>query len=482
MLKKIKVALFLCLLFASHHVHAQALRNSVNLATGVTGTLPVANGGTGATSLGLTLTNSGGVLNTSTPVNVQSGTTYSIAVSDLGKVVQLTNTNGAAVALPTAGSTNFGDGFAFTLQNSTVSNSVVATAATGTINGQATLTIGANQSCQVYSKTNVWGVTNCTALTQTVLDSPGGRLSPSSAPIPNADVFNVSTIHYVPYRNQLAPVWNGSQWVQMNTGADLPLVLNATSQPSGTLYDFYLINQAGIPTVCAMAWGGSTARSTTAGGLTGTANSAIAQINGIWTNAAAIAAGNCFNGASTSYAIAQNQGTLLGSFTITGTASTAFRCHQPPASGGASTIIGISNVYNRVPITCSVQDSAVAVTSATTSWAGMGGSDNVGYVDSLAQSSVEYDAFIVAGNGALGGCGFLGVSLDSTTATPLSYGATCGSTAILADNYQTISIHGSFGPSLGSHVMSLQKASSTSSTTTYMPITTQENFTVTVQW
>jgi hypothetical protein len=144
---------------------------------------------------------------------------------------------------------------------------------------------------------------------------PGGRLSLSStAAVQQADVTAATTIYYLPYISQLVPVYNGSDWQELNIGLPgISLSLSPTEEVAGRLYDVYAVNNSGSPVLCAMNWGGTTARSTSTGGTSGTANASITQLAGLWVNNAAISTGNCYNG-PTSYAISQNEGTLLGTF------------------------------------------------------------------------------------------------------------------------------------------------------------------------
>ena len=248
------------------------------------------------------------------------------------------------------------------------------------------------------------------------------------------------------------------------------------------MYDLYAVNVSGTVTMCSMYWGGNTSRSTTAGGKTGTANASITQLNGIWVNNAAIATANCYGGAAgvTSVTIAQNQGTLLGSYYTSANGQTQVVCNPAAASGGAAIGVYLSNAYNRIPISCSDSDTATAQTSVSASWAVLGAGDNAQFVDSLQQVPYSYEAFVVAGGSTTGVAAAFGVACAGTgTTAPTVFGVNDGPTATLADNYSTISVKQGFYPILGlSNKCFAEKQSPSTTSVTYMPTTTEEGLTI----
>lgn len=315
--------------------------------------------------------------------------------------------------------------------------------------------------------------------------TPGGRLTPSSTlPVPIADVSSsgVTTVYYLPYIGQLAPIYNGTHWTAQNiTASGLSVTSNGTNVPVNQTFDVYLSMQSGSPVLCTMYWGGGT-RSASVGGFTGAANATITTLNGIYVNAAAIATGNCFNN-TTSYAIGINQGTLLGSFyTSAGGATYNYTCHAAGASGGNFAAITLSNVYNKVTQSCTNIDTATAVTSSSASWALLSSGDTFSWVDSVQTSNISYSAHIVAGNGtAAGDCGSFGVTIAVSATAPNTIATTCAPTGTLGDNYNTLAVNESFYPRLGRSQLKAVIQSATG-TTTYMPTSTQEELTVTIQW
>ncbi len=188
--------------------------------------------------------------------------------------------------------------------------------------------------------------------------APSGRLSLSStSPVMNADVTAATTIYYLPYVGQNVPVYDGTYWTEKDIGSSgLSLTLNSTDMPTSEVFDVYVSNQSSTPTLCALYWGGNTARSATAGGKSGSQDARIMQQNGIWVNKTAIAASNCYNG-STAYTIAAGQGTLLGSFYSSVAGQTEWVCHPAPASGGGAVDMAVYNTYNQKTYGCQNIDS-----------------------------------------------------------------------------------------------------------------------------
>lgn len=156
----------------------------VNLANGVTGQLPLANGGTGANltdpnadrimfwddSAGAVtwLTAASGVeistttLQASEAVNAQTGTSYTMLNGDRAKIVTFANAAAVAVALPQAGaSSEFVANWFCDISNRT-SPLVTITPTTSTIDGASSLTISAGQGFRLVSDgTNYFTVRGC---------------------------------------------------------------------------------------------------------------------------------------------------------------------------------------------------------------------------------------------------------------------------------------------------------------------------------
>src|SRR5579862_5346961 len=75
-------------------------------------------GGNSSLLIGNTLTNSGGVLNTTQPADRPvTGTTDTILSTDLGKFIDYQNASGVAVSVPAASGAGFTQGFSFGAQD-----------------------------------------------------------------------------------------------------------------------------------------------------------------------------------------------------------------------------------------------------------------------------------------------------------------------------------------------------------------------------
>jgi hypothetical protein len=132
------------------------------LTTGVTGTLPATNGGTGATSLGNNLVVVSNVLGATQPINAQTGTTYAVQATDYGKLITRAASS-CADTLPAATTTGYTSGFAFDYENKgTVFCTITPT--TSTINGLSALIVGANKGCTITSDGTNYQTSACTAL------------------------------------------------------------------------------------------------------------------------------------------------------------------------------------------------------------------------------------------------------------------------------------------------------------------------------
>lgn len=92
--------------------------------------------------------------------NAQTGTTYTVVLTDRLKYVSFSNAASVAVTLPQAGATNFDANFAFVTKN-LGAGTVTITPTTSTINGSSTLTLTTNQWAFIYSdNTNYFALVN----------------------------------------------------------------------------------------------------------------------------------------------------------------------------------------------------------------------------------------------------------------------------------------------------------------------------------
>jgi hypothetical protein len=291
---------------------------------------------------------------------------------------------------------------------------------TDKINGGAagaSYVIPANASAELWTDAaGNWGFNFLNNVT-TITASQGRLTLSTGTPVMNTDVVG-SVIYYTPYIGNYVPIWNGSNFVNTSF-SELTLTLNSTYHPTTKVYDVYASLQSGVVTLSALYWGGTNARSTSAGGYAGTANASIIQKNGIWVNNAAIATGQSYNN-STSYVIAQYQGTWLGTFYTTGAGQTQVNFKPSSVSGGCNNIVGIWNAYNRIPIRSISRDSNNTWTYATSTWrsADASTSNRVSYVDGAQQSQVKTTYSVLGTTATLDAYVTIGVSLNSTTASP----------------------------------------------------------------
>lgn len=95
-------------------------------------------------------------------INAQSGTTYTVLSTDMGKLVTFSNSSAIAVTLPVATTSGFTTGASFDVQN-IGAGAVTITPTTSTINGASTLVIPQNMGCSVTSDGTNYQVSACAA-------------------------------------------------------------------------------------------------------------------------------------------------------------------------------------------------------------------------------------------------------------------------------------------------------------------------------
>lgn len=131
-------------------------------------------------TIGSTLTNAGNVLNTTQPVNPQTGTSYAIAATDSGGIITFANSSAIAATIAQATTAGFTAGYSVYVQD-IGAGAVTITPATSTINGTASLVIGKNTGCQITSDGANYQVSACTALGTTSANSGAFASKPSPA-------------------------------------------------------------------------------------------------------------------------------------------------------------------------------------------------------------------------------------------------------------------------------------------------------------
>jgi hypothetical protein len=187
--------------------------------------------------------------------------------------------------------------------------------------------------------------------------APQGYLTPvSGTPIITNDQIGVSTIYYTPYIGNVCPVYNGSTFVPV-TFSELTLNLSAGFQAANGLYDIFFFLNSGAPTVAfGPAWSAGSGGNQSAGSCargTGAGGTSLQRVNGILTNANLLSAAN--NGSST-YSIAANQGTYVGSLYVDNTGGQV-TLHR---SWGQNRKWGIYNQYNKATVILLAGDSTAS--------------------------------------------------------------------------------------------------------------------------
>lgn len=186
---------------------------------------------------------------------------------------------------------------------------------------------------------------------QNIVSVPQGRLTLTSAtPVLAADVSASTSVYYTSYIGNQIPIWDGVQF-NVSSFSELTLSLVA-SHTASAIFDVFIWLESGVVTVgTGPAWTTATAGAGARGSGAGTTE--LERKNGLWTNKNSMTARN----GSTTYTVAANKGTYVGSLLMDGT-NGQITCHT---NTGQTRKHGVWNAYNRVPIELAVQDS-------TSSW------------------------------------------------------------------------------------------------------------------
>jgi hypothetical protein len=276
---------------------------------------------------------------------------------------------------------------------------------------------------------------------------PGGRLTlTSNTPIMSADVLGATTVYYTAYANDLVPIYDGTNWKQYTLGGQISLALDSNSGHTGyqqinKLFDLVIRNNAGTPQLCTgPAWSTGSARA-----------SAVAQLNGIWTNSGSWTV-RCDTTSST-FTCADNQCTYVGTVFMIADGQTGLQCWPAIAAGGPTDggYIAIWNAYNRVPISCQLQDSTIGWTDSTPGerYANNNSNNRIRFIDGLQQVSIEGSYTVQAANNTVGGKCIIGGAVSTTSAVPKMQAMSAASTNTLANNWQTLHAPATYPPTLG---------------------------------
>lgn len=243
---------------------------------------------------------------------------------------------------------------------------------------------------------------------------PSGRLSLSSG-IPYLTANTTSgTVYYIPYAGNYMPIWNGTIWTH-NAYSELSLVLDTTvgvlsKHRAGQNYDLFVVNDAGtLRLVTGPEWTGLATRGAGAG------TTEIGFLNGILTNTVSITA---VKSGPTTITVPANRGTYVGSMHVVANGFVQMSWDVTGAGGGDA-VLGLFNMYNRMPVCVANRDTTVSWTYNVVAWRFSNNSTLArfsfidGYGDMMVSASFNQ---VTAGNGgATANKCYIGVAVDGST-------------------------------------------------------------------
>lgn len=299
------------------------------------------------------------------------------------------------------------------------------------------------------ASTAVWTAVNA-ASTTPVVSQPQGRLTlTSGTPVLTTDATAQTTVYYTPFLGNLVPIYNGSAFIP-TTFAELSLALVA-SHAANTNYDIFAFSNSGVVTLATgPAWTGDTARGTGAG------TTQLTTINGFRVNAVAMTGRN----GSTTYSIAANAATHLGTMRTIGSNGQTSFSFGAVAANGTEAKFYLWNSYNRVQAAAFVGDSTNSWTYDTTTWrnANASATMRVSFVIGNLRECINARYGILVGNST--GIGAVGIGLDGTTPAGVYGIANSGGTDVSFATAEYIA-----SPTLGYHyVQALEYATAATAT------------------
>ena len=379
--------------------------------------VPIANGGTGATTASAGFNALSPITSTGDLIignGTSSATRLGIGIN--GYVLTSNGTTASWAAIPAASltvgtSTISGGtsgrvlydnaGVVGELANTGTGNNVLATSPTLVTPALGTPTSGTLTNCTGLP---YGGLTNVTVV-------PQGRLTlVTGTPVMTSAQTAKTTIYYTPYVGALIPIYNGTAWTLAQMSSDLSnITTNSATGNAGPAavttnsnYDLFVWSNAGTLTLTrGPAWTSDTARGTGAG------TTQIAMQNGIWTNAVAIT-----NGPSA------NQGTYVGTVRSDGSSQLNWNPTPAAAAGGAEAKLHVFNTYNRVLFCAASLDNTSSWTYSTATWRSLDNSttNRISYIDGLGELNINANFLGVILQTA--GLYNFGINRDSTSAQP----------------------------------------------------------------
>lgn len=269
---------------------------------------------------------------------------------------------------------------------------------------------------------------------------PQGRISDSSTScVHTSDSATITTLYYLPCAGGVIPISRDgatfSQFLIPSTSTSLS-TNNSTNFPANGLFDFYAFINSGAVTYCAVAWGTSTAGSSSRG-----SSAAITTLLGLTVNSGAW---TCLNGA-TSYTLVANEATLLGTFLISGTATDiAVQFTPNAASSGAACTVGYANIYDVQSVMCLSRDSKSSWTyeTATTEELDASATNRANWIDPLGSMPYYCQLNVATKSGTAGDAQISGIGINSTS----TYSGVSGSGGSTGPTSAVSTAAGSSGP------------------------------------
>jgi hypothetical protein len=263
---------------------------------------------------------------------------------------------------------------------------------------------------------------------------PQGRLTlVSGTPYaPNTNVVAVSTIYYDSYAGNQASIYNGTSDITLTIPSgeisDTMPTTGTGVTNSGGVFDLFLVNVAGVMTLCHVTNGSGGGWASDTGGSNTARGTGYSQLDfstrSYPTNKNAIGTGSkAYHGSTDLGAFPANQMTYVGTVYRTAAGQTSMNLKPGPTAGGNNSVAGLDNAFNREPFSVSSFDNtATAWTATTGSWfllnltgTGSGLNNRVSWIDGLGQSLVTADVTVTAQSTSGAVSVFVGGVFDSTS-------------------------------------------------------------------
>lgn len=255
----------------------------------------------------------------------------------------------------------------------------------------------------------VWWLDNTNHLiASAAVTQPGGRLTLTTlTPVLTSSVSGATTLYYTPFRTDLMPIYNGTNWTTKGFTELSVSLASSANWASASLYDWFVINDAGTIRLCSgPAWTSTTARGTGAG------TTELQMVNGIYVNKVSA---TCRYGAASTVTAAAQTGTYVGTTYMTANGQTSVTFGSSGAGGVAGTF-AVWNTYNRVPFSSISLDSTASWVYSTATWRGADNSTTIRHTFVVGLSEDSFSAHYAAITDLSGGPSAAGVGYDVTNA------------------------------------------------------------------